>query len=1221
MESFDQNQAALLEILNVLKDIRGQLGGQEERLKNVENRLHSEAKDIPSTQNDTSPSLEVEPTIEHFGFTHHNFTLLNYPFHSTEIQIRSKELLQALQEEFRHYPGAPFNGSTSIISEPFVPLIHKWDKLVDRAKLGEAYLLELVEFIESLPAMKDYFTARQANIKEGACCFDDLWTFYAPGSLVWAEVQNNDQIFEVDSCSPLYSRSSLDIICSMVDFDGHEFVRTSYCFQVPRYTGQKSLRDLPIILLDYHSDRETFLARMTSRGLKFKELCLANPGSKTMREYEGSCYVESEGQEKLIDVKGRIVIDQLSYLRAQPGLHYLRGLTPVTITERCVCEDCDEIDLDGKESSTLITLFPARIFGFALRSKLWAQFSLERMRHPEFYDGSLDRLTLNNQSKQELTALISAHLDLHKQHLDHALDLIHSAPMGTFIAFQGPPGVGKTLMTEVLAEYYRIPLMDVSVYDKNFEASTSDAKHSILSLAQRWQALLIVMDANVLLDTASGPSNLSHGALISTVLRAIECYRGLIIFNTSQINPLQKPLADRIQLVLKFNELSEADSLKIFDVFLGQTTLDDEERSLVLEYIKSISTGQRLSGRQIRNVVQVAISACQAESRNLQPADIIRAFAVASNLEYELNLIESDDIYTHGSGPPDPALDLQLSTWPVPIWSLPADERISLSFSVGNLSAMASMSAIETVAQLKDLLSGTGNFQFQVLDWGWPRGIWHPQRGINYEMHPYSYENISKEAKLEWGDRNWTFGPRRRSLSQGMGKPWQRLLLCQQVAIPQEEIPNLVGCFQDLFLLALWDMQAPFRSLVQNHIILHRNSFTRNQFSMNNQYLRREIGFHFTYFDTFFRHKSRTTWPVGEFYENPHTKFVKCSFTMLIIPEDGNKVDTDAWTMLCMTDDGFWDRESYATLKSPSLKCQSIHFIALALRSAADSWRRLLGELERTVSDGNAYLSPIELQNSFFVEDDSYSNSRKYFWAIRVITEFIKALNDSIDQWRFYREARVEPFLEPKAEHFVDVENLGRAWYSVAAADKEASAACLELVGVKHNLEARLEEIKVMRDGLFNASAVIESRASTRLGENVKLLTYMTILFLPLAYCTSVWSINEAYGRARLAWVSILVAFGTYFVTFNLGGLVKVLRSAVSLIYIPFKKKVERGMIEDDEWHGIGKAFQTFRLNRQDQTPTEWYIPWFALVQVMRSVWNLLSWKKKAEKNKEKDMA
>ena len=81
--------------------------------------------------------MEVGPTIEHFGFTHRNLTPLNSPFHSIEIKIRLKELLQALQEEFQHYPGAPFDGSTDLISEPFVPLIHRWDKLVDRAKSGQ----------------------------------------------------------------------------------------------------------------------------------------------------------------------------------------------------------------------------------------------------------------------------------------------------------------------------------------------------------------------------------------------------------------------------------------------------------------------------------------------------------------------------------------------------------------------------------------------------------------------------------------------------------------------------------------------------------------------------------------------------------------------------------------------------------------------------------------------------------------------------------------------------------------------------------------------------------------------------------------------------------------------------------------------------------------------------------------------------------------------------
>jgi hypothetical protein len=246
--------------------------------------------------------------------------------------------------------------------------------------------------------------------------------------------------------------------------------------------------------------------------------------------------------------------------------------------------------------------------------------------------------------------------------------------------------------------------------------------------------------------------------------------------------------------MLKFNELSEADFLKILNTFLKQTTLKNNERSFVLEYVKNISIGQRLSGRQIRTVVQVALSACEAQSRNLQSADIIRAFATASNLEYELNLIESDDMYTHNPSEGDSALDLELSTWPTKIWSVPSDERMPLSFSRDNLSFMSSTWGLESVIQLKEVLTRTGNFQ--VLDWGWPRGVWHPQKGLEYTMYPQSKENnsrlsshsaseaqwgdeptiIPKEASLEWRDKNWTFGPHRRSGSQVLGKPWQRLL-------------------------------------------------------------------------------------------------------------------------------------------------------------------------------------------------------------------------------------------------------------------------------------------------------------------------------------------------------------------------------------------------------------------------------------------------------------
>ena len=37
---------------------------------------------------------------------------------------------------------------------------------------------------------------------------------------------------------------------------------------------------------------------------------------------------------------------------------------------------------------------------------------------------------------------------------------------------------------------------------------------------------------------------------------------------------------------------------------------------------------------------------------------------------------------------------------------------------------------------------------------------------------------------------------------------------------------------------------------------------------------------------------------------------------------------------------------------------------------------------------------------------------------------------------------------------------------------------------------------------LFTASGVVESRASTRLGEIVKLLTYVSIFYLPLTFST-----------------------------------------------------------------------------------------------------------------------
>jgi hypothetical protein len=48
----------------------------------------------------------------------------------------------------------------------------------------------------------------------------------------------------------------------------------------------------------------------------------------------------------------------------------------------------------------------------------------------------------------------------------------------------------------------------------------------------------------------------------------------------------------------------------------------------------------------------------------------------------------------------------------------------------------------------------------------------------------------------------------------------------------------------------------------------------------------------------------------------------------------------------------------------------------------------------------------------FLFDDESFTLSRKYFWAIGCLGEFIGYISDNIRQWDLYYEARLQPFRE-----------------------------------------------------------------------------------------------------------------------------------------------------------------------------------------------------------------
>jgi hypothetical protein len=128
---------------------------------------------------------------------------------------------------------------------------------------------------------------------------------------------------------------------------------------------------------------------------------------------------------------------------------------------------------------------------------------------------------------------------------------------------------------------------------------------------------------------------------------------------------------------------------------------------------------------------------------------------------------------------------------------------------------------------------------------------------------------------------------------------------------------------------------------------------------------------------------------------------------------------------------------------------------------------------------------------------------------------------------------------------------------------------------------------------------MIESRAATRLGENVKLLTYVSIFYLPLAFCAGLWSINNSYSIPHFI-ITTAIALTNYLLVANLEAVVTFCTSLYRSARGPV---IDRMQVDSEEkWSKKGIAFSSFRPEREKVEPLEWYILWFVFVELLRKI-------------------
>jgi hypothetical protein len=92
--------------------------------------------------------------------------------------------------------------------------------------------------------------------------------------------------------------------------------------------------------------------------------------------------------------------------------------------------------------------------GYSLKNKLWLNFFVNCVKDIEWQKDAFDRLVLPKNQKE----LILGFTESQRKYRDTFDDVIEGKGRGMIILLCGPPGVGKTLTAESMAEEMKIPL-------------------------------------------------------------------------------------------------------------------------------------------------------------------------------------------------------------------------------------------------------------------------------------------------------------------------------------------------------------------------------------------------------------------------------------------------------------------------------------------------------------------------------------------------------------------------------------------------------------------------------------------------------------------------------------------------------------------------------------------------------------------------------------------
>jgi hypothetical protein len=199
---------------------------------------------------------------------------------------------------------------------------------------------------------------------------------------------------------------------------------------------------------------------------------------------------------------------------------------------------------------------------------------------------------------------------------------------GLIALFAGPPGTGKTMAAQVIANTLQLELfrIDLSSMVSKYIGETAKNIERILSRAQRMDVVLLFDEADALFGKRTEIKD-AHDRFANTdtnyLLQAIEQYPGIAILASNKKANIDAGFTRRLRYVLEFPKPDASQRLQLLRGLVGELAGNERAASLDKD-LKHLAESLEITGAQIKFSILSALFMARKEKNELALPHLLR---------------------------------------------------------------------------------------------------------------------------------------------------------------------------------------------------------------------------------------------------------------------------------------------------------------------------------------------------------------------------------------------------------------------------------------------------------------------------------------------------------------------------------------------------------------------------------------------------------------------